>query len=142
MTEDVPGETMLPAAFRRSGLTLREAWIRYLSLGGNADEVSVAAQLEEVLDLSVGDYNVLAHALNEALDEITDRGPRVAQLPVGSAEIRPGPVADRRRAGSAGCAGGRPTADGCGCSPGCAGACCSPSAPAVSDVHIGLPPGR
>jgi hypothetical protein len=142
MTEDVPGETMLPAAFRRSGLTLREAWIRYLALGGNADEVSVAAQLEEVLDLSAGDYNVLAHALNEALDEISDHGPRVPQLPVGSAEIRPGPVADRRRAGSAGCPGGRPTADGCGCALGCAGACCSPSAPAAPDVHIGPPPGR
>ena len=86
MTESAPDEPALPSAFRRTGLAVREVWIEYLSLGGNADEVSVAAQLHGVMDLPDGEYNVLAHTLNEALDELPGRGPRVPYLPVGSAE--------------------------------------------------------
>ncbi len=86
MTESAPGGAALAAAFRRSGLPLHELWLRYLALGGNLDEMSVAAQLHGVLQLPAGEYNVLAHTLNEALDDLPDTGPRVPHLPVESAE--------------------------------------------------------
>ncbi|MGY1742793.1 MULTISPECIES: hypothetical protein [unclassified Blastococcus] len=69
----------LLAALRLTGLTSRTAWLRYLALGGNLDEVSVEAHLHGVLEIPAGEYNVLAHALNEELDDLpeADRVPRV-----------------------------------------------------------------
>jgi hypothetical protein len=62
-------ESSIPEAFRRTGLTSRDMWFRYLALGGNADEVWVDGQLQGLLELPPGEYNVLSHALNEALDD-------------------------------------------------------------------------
>ena len=59
----------LLSAFQRTGLRSRELWIRYLALGGNADEITVEAQVHGFLSLLPGEYNVLAHAINEALDD-------------------------------------------------------------------------
>lgn len=75
----------LRSAHRRSGRTVREAWLAYLALGGNADEVSVAGQLHGLVALDRADYDVLAHAVNEALDDLPDevRGPRAAYLRAG-----------------------------------------------------------
>jgi hypothetical protein len=69
------GERGLPllVACRTAGLTTRDVWFRYLALGGNADETSVEAQIHGVLDLAPGEYNVLAHALNEALDDAAEK---------------------------------------------------------------------
>jgi hypothetical protein len=63
------GELPLSIAFRVAGLTLRDVWFRYVALGGNADETSIEAQVHGVLSLPAGEYNVLAHSLNEALDD-------------------------------------------------------------------------
>lgn len=77
-----PGDRALAAAFRRTGLAVRDLWLRYLALGGNADEVSVEAQLYGLASFPPGEYNVLAQAVNEALDELPDaaRTPRVAMV--------------------------------------------------------------
>ena len=74
-----PGSA-LASAYRRTGLSAREVWFRYLALGGNADEIWVELQLSDLLRLPPGEYNVLAQALNERLDELPAfrRGPRVA----------------------------------------------------------------
>jgi hypothetical protein len=75
----------IPDGFRRTGLTARELWCRYIALGGTADEVCVEGQLQGLLELAPGECNVLAHALNEALDELVpgERGPRVAYQQLG-----------------------------------------------------------
>ena len=84
MVESAPSELPLTAAFRRCGLPAREIWFRYLALGGNGDEVSVEAQLYGFLELPPGEFNVLAHTLNEELDElpVPERMPPVPFLPV------------------------------------------------------------
>ncbi len=69
MAEGVGIELSMLVAHRLSGLTCREVWLRYLTLGGNADETSLEPQIHGVLDLPGGEYNVLAHAPNEALDD-------------------------------------------------------------------------
>jgi hypothetical protein len=70
----------LTSAWSRTGSTTREMWLRYLALGGNADEVSVAGQLHGLVELPPGEFNVLAHAVNETLDDLPvhRRGERVA----------------------------------------------------------------
>jgi hypothetical protein len=80
MTHDTRRESALASAYRRTGLSAREAWFRYLALGGNADEIWVEFQLSDLLRLPPGEYNVLAQALNERLDELPAfrRGPKVA----------------------------------------------------------------
>jgi hypothetical protein len=80
----------LAMAVGRTGLTTRELWIRYLALGGNADEVSLDAELHGLIPLPPGEYNVLAHAVNEALDDLpaSARGPRVAYLHPSSDQAR------------------------------------------------------
>jgi hypothetical protein len=80
----------LAAAIGRTGLTTRELWIRYLALGGNADEVSLDAEVHGLVPLPPGEYNVLAHAVNEALDDLppSARGPRVAYLHPTSEQAR------------------------------------------------------
>ncbi|MGY1802370.1 hypothetical protein ACI78T_03715 [Blastococcus sp. SYSU D00922] len=77
------GEVLtLQVAYDLVGMTARDVWFRYLALGGTADEVSVSAQLHGVLDLRPGEFNILAHALNEELDDLPGPRPlgRVAYL--------------------------------------------------------------
>jgi hypothetical protein len=80
MSESVRRKSDLRSAYRRTGLPSRELWFRYLALGGNGDELSVDAQVHGVLELPAGDYNVLAHAVNEALDDLPapEREPKIA----------------------------------------------------------------
>lgn len=68
---------ILRAVYSAVALPIREVWLRYVALGGRADEISVDAQIHGVLDLSAGEFNVLAHALNEEADEL----PEAASLP-------------------------------------------------------------
>lgn len=88
MTEGAEEE--LGAAFRRTGLTTRDAWLRYLALGGNADEVSVAGQLHGLVELPPPEYDVLAVTINEELDDLPEhaRGPRVAYRSLGQTARR------------------------------------------------------
>jgi hypothetical protein len=80
------------AAYGRTGLSAREAWLRYLALGGTADEVSVAGQLHGLVALSPAEYNVLAHAINEALDDLprNRQGDKVAYRDLHSGQRRRG----------------------------------------------------
>ncbi|MGY1806354.1 hypothetical protein ACI8AF_03210 [Blastococcus sp. SYSU D00669] len=84
------GEPAVASAYRRTGLTPREVWFRYLALGGDADEVSVEAQLHGLLMLPPGEFNVLAQALNEELDDLADQGPRVSPARLAEELRRPG----------------------------------------------------
>ena len=86
MTDRAARDPDLPSAFRWTALSTREVWLRYLALGGKADEVWVELTLLGVVRLAPGEYNVLAQALNERLDELPERerGPKLALDPLGA----------------------------------------------------------
>ena len=60
----------LTAAVQHADLTLEELWTRYFALGGDADLMDVDAHLAGLLPLPPGDRDMLAHAVNERLDEV------------------------------------------------------------------------
>ncbi|HUQ61655.1 PP2C family protein-serine/threonine phosphatase [Lentzea sp.] len=62
---------VLSLAFDRSDLTLQQLWTRYFALGGDAGPVEVEAFLHGLMPLPALQRDVLAHAVNERLDELT-----------------------------------------------------------------------
>ena len=65
----------LSDAFAASQLTVEELWLRYFALGGDAGKVEIEAYLSGLMPLPSLQHNILAHAINERLDEL---GPRRA----------------------------------------------------------------
>jgi len=63
----------LSEAFRGSELTVGELWLRYFALGGDAGKVEVEAYLSGLMPLPSLQHNILAHAVNERLDELAPR---------------------------------------------------------------------
>ncbi|RSN64933.1 serine/threonine-protein phosphatase [Amycolatopsis sp. WAC 04182] len=57
--------------FARTGLTLEQLWLRYFALGGDVSEVDLAAYLRGVLPLPRIQRDMVAHAVNERLDELS-----------------------------------------------------------------------
>ncbi|SNS33669.1 hypothetical protein SAMN04488107_2263 [Geodermatophilus saharensis] len=66
------------AARRRAEMTVHELWLRYVALGGNGDLFDLDAYLNGLLPLGSFDQNVLAVAVNEALEEVY----RAARVPL------------------------------------------------------------
>ncbi|MBB3081841.1 PP2C family protein-serine/threonine phosphatase [Geodermatophilus sabuli] len=60
----------LRAAYQVADLTLEQLWTRYFALGGTADLMELDAHIQGLLRLPAGQRSVLAHALNERLDEL------------------------------------------------------------------------
>ena len=60
----------LRSALEVADLTLDQLWTRYFALGGHADLFEVEGHLQGLLSLPSAEVNVLAHALNERLDEL------------------------------------------------------------------------
>jgi hypothetical protein len=60
----------MQAAVEHAGLTLEDLWMRYFALGGDADLMDVDAHLSGLTDLSALQRDILAHAVNERLDEL------------------------------------------------------------------------
>ncbi|SER72391.1 Stage II sporulation protein E (SpoIIE) [Lentzea xinjiangensis] len=58
-------------AFGRADLTLEQLWTRYFALGGEAGLVEVEAYLHGLMPLPAVQRDMLAHAINERLDELT-----------------------------------------------------------------------
>jgi hypothetical protein len=56
-------------AFDASQLTVAELWLRYF-LGGEASEMEVDAYLNGAIALPAVQHDMLAHAINERLDEM------------------------------------------------------------------------
>ena len=73
----------LQIALKRSALSLEDLWLRYFALGGDAGFVEVEAYLHGLMPLASFERDVLAHALNEFLDEQawTQRVPYTRSLP-------------------------------------------------------------
>ena len=57
-------------AFDASKLTVAELWLRYFALGGEASEMEVDAYLNGAIALPAFQHDMLAHAINERLDEL------------------------------------------------------------------------
>jgi hypothetical protein len=57
-------------AYQASQLTVGELWLRYFALGGEASEMEVDAYLNGAIALPSFQHDMLAHAINERLDEI------------------------------------------------------------------------
>ncbi|WP_016695736.1 hypothetical protein [Rhodococcus rhodochrous] len=70
------------AALRAAGLGVEELWLRYFALGGEVGKVEIEAYLNGLLPLPRLQHDLIAHAINERLDEIAPpRAPYSAELP-------------------------------------------------------------
>jgi len=58
-------------AYDAAQLSVPELWLRYFALGGVASELEVDAYLNGAITLPAFQHDMLAHAINERLDEIT-----------------------------------------------------------------------
>jgi hypothetical protein len=57
-------------AQRRGELTLQQLWLRYIALTGTCGAFEIDAFLHGLSDLPAAEQDILAHALNERLDEV------------------------------------------------------------------------
>jgi hypothetical protein len=80
-------------AFRHTDLTLEELWTRYFALGGDADLMDVDAHLAGLVALPAGQRDMLAHAVNERLDELTSRRRAPYSRPIRHGRQATGPLA-------------------------------------------------
>ena len=58
-------------AFDAAHLTVDELWLRYFALGGIAGRFEIEAYLSGALALPPSEHDMVAHAINERLDELT-----------------------------------------------------------------------
>lgn len=76
-------QQLVRGAAARAGLTARELWVHYFSIGGSAAEFEIDAYLHGMTALPPQDRDVLAHAVNELLTE------RRIGLPVPFVDVSP-----------------------------------------------------
>ena len=79
MSLDRAGEQQrtLALAVRRAALTTDELWTRYVALGGKAEVTKVDEYVRGLAELPAEQRDVLAHAVNDRLDEL-DRAHRAS----------------------------------------------------------------
>ncbi|WP_138758902.1 hypothetical protein [Modestobacter altitudinis] len=68
MTSDERHQRM-DAARIRAELSVQDLWLRYVALGGTGDAFDLDGYLQALVPLDVFQQDVLAQALNEALEE-------------------------------------------------------------------------
>ncbi|GHF95280.1 MULTISPECIES: PP2C family protein-serine/threonine phosphatase [Amycolatopsis] len=61
---------LVAACFTRSELTLEQLWMRYFALGGSLSLLELDAYLNGLVTLPRVDRDMVAHAVNERLDEV------------------------------------------------------------------------
>jgi hypothetical protein len=68
-------------AFEAADLTVNELWLRYFSLGGDAGRFEIDAYLNGAIAMPPMQHDMLAHAINERLEEIAPpRAPYSAEF--------------------------------------------------------------
>ncbi|MGH3503335.1 MAG: hypothetical protein ACRDQA_20930 [Nocardioidaceae bacterium] len=60
----------LVEAFKACELSAEEVWIRYFALGGVAGMTEIDAYINGLMPMAPAQHDVLAHAINERLDEL------------------------------------------------------------------------
>ncbi|HEY0486057.1 MAG TPA: hypothetical protein VGD72_07400 [Mycobacteriales bacterium] len=68
--DDDPRNRAFESGRVRADLSTKALWLRYVSLGGNADVGDVEAYLSGLLPLPGHERDILAHALNERLADL------------------------------------------------------------------------
>ena len=63
-------QRQLALAFAGTKMSVEELWLRYFALGGDAGKMEIEAYLEGLMPLPALQHNMLAHAVNERLDEL------------------------------------------------------------------------
>ena len=66
-----PHGTQLRDAYDAAKISVPDLWLRYFALGGEASEMEVDAYLNGAMALTAFQHDMLAHAINERLDEMT-----------------------------------------------------------------------
>ena len=89
-------------AMQEAGITLSAVWMRYFSFTGAAGEYEIDAYLNGSLELPVHERDLVAHAVNELINELPPR--RMAPYsPNGKKPTRgPDPTHDGSRDGTKG----------------------------------------
>ena len=64
------------ASLRHADVSMEELWLRYFTLGGHAGQFEVEAYIHGAIALPPLQRDILAHALNERLDELYSEAPR------------------------------------------------------------------
>jgi serine/threonine protein phosphatase PrpC len=72
-TDENEQRRALGLGYRRAELTLEQLWMRYFALSGVAGLVEIEAYLHGLMPLPPLQRDILAHAVNERLDELTWR---------------------------------------------------------------------
>ncbi|MUK03564.1 hypothetical protein GM708_17695 [Vibrio cholerae] len=67
--EEETQRVLIRAAMVTSDISCQDAWCRYVEYTGLADAVSIDAYLAGVVSLPLEECNLLAHAVNELIDE-------------------------------------------------------------------------
>ena len=83
----------MDAARVRAELTVQDLWLRYLALGGTVDAFDLDCYLQGLLSLETFQQDVLAQALNEALED----GYRSYRIPLSTPAAQDGGNDDRLR---------------------------------------------
>ena len=73
-------------SLRHTDISIEELWLRYFSLGGQAGQFEVEAYIHGAMALPALQRDLLAHALNERLDEVYSQEPRAPY-----SQVLPGP---------------------------------------------------
>jgi Stage II sporulation protein E (SpoIIE) len=63
-------QRLLAIGYQRAELTMEQLWLRYFALGGDAGLMEVEAHLHGLMPLPALQRDILAHAINERLDEL------------------------------------------------------------------------
>jgi hypothetical protein len=63
-------------SLRHADVSVEELWLRYFTLGGHAGQFEVEAYIHGAMALPPLQRDILAHALNERLDELYSTAPR------------------------------------------------------------------
>jgi Stage II sporulation protein E (SpoIIE) len=66
-------QRLLAVGYQRAMLTMEQLWLRYFALGGDAGLMEVEAHLHGLMPLPALQRDILAHAINERLDELVSR---------------------------------------------------------------------
>jgi hypothetical protein len=71
MTDNVNEQRrQLSSALERTGLSVEQLWTRYFALGGDVGSIELEAYLGGLMELPSLQRDMLAHAVNERLDEL------------------------------------------------------------------------
>ena len=64
------------ASLQHADVSIEELWLRYFTLGGQAGQFEAEAYIHGAMALPALQRDILAHALNERLDELFSKAPR------------------------------------------------------------------